>query len=212
MQWAAVVLSVLCISGGSEVDGERAVSAVVLPGMAAFDKVEVLGCGPGSALPSDLPPLTWLQGSCWARRVPNHLNFPCCIMKGWSWFISLHWAHSFQGVLGMYYPFCGLLSKCMFQLTFCCFKSKFWHLINLPISRLPVLYSVILRLLASHLKSLKSILLQQSQAFQWLGLCQVTSMFFSVYTAVPRAYTHGAQHPRAFSECWDLNPSLADIF
>lgn len=43
------------MSGGSEVDGEQVVSGMVLLGMAAFDQVEVLGCGPGSALPSDLP-------------------------------------------------------------------------------------------------------------------------------------------------------------
>lgn len=51
----------------------------------------------------------------------------------------------------MCYPFCGM---CMFQLNFCYFKSKFWHQINLPVSRLPVLYSVILRLLASLLNLL----------------------------------------------------------
>lgn len=109
----------------------------------------------------------------------------------------------------MHFPFCGLLHNCISAILRANSESKFWHQINLPVSRLPVLYSVILRLLISLLSPLSLFCCSSPRPLGgWVSVrSHQCSLQCSLHCWV---LTHTAPNSHVlFSECWDLNPSLA---
>lgn len=124
------------------------------------------------------------------------------------WIIILFGPSAFySGALRYTLPFfvvCSI-STCSSLISALYFKNKFWLFNSFASFKTSCSVFCHLETVGIPLKSLKSILLQQSQAFQLLGLCQLRSTFFLVCTVLPHTYTPPHTHVLS-SKCCVFKP------